>query len=76
MTGIVSSNKMTKALVVTIFSTKLHVKYHKRVKSKKRYTVACLDSSIFKIGEVVKITPTRPISKNIHFKVLTDDIEK
>ncbi len=70
MTGIISSNKMMKALVVTVFTTKLHPKYNKRYKSKKRYTVACSDSSKFKIGDTVEIQSTRPISKTISFKVV------
>lgn len=70
MTGIISSNKMTKALVVTVFSTKLHPKYKKRFKSKKRYSVACSDSSKFKIGDSVEIISTSPVSKTINFKVV------
>lgn len=70
MTGIVSSNKMTNALVVTVFSTKVHAKYHKRYKSKKRYSVACSDSSKFKIGDSVEIISTKPVSKTIYFKVV------
>jgi small subunit ribosomal protein S17 len=70
MTGIVTSNKMTKALVVTVFTTKLHQKYNKRYKSKKRYSVACVDSSNFKVGDKVEIVSTKPISKTISFKVV------
>ena len=64
MTGIISSNKMTKALVVTVFTTKLHPKY------KKRYSVQCSDSSKFKIGDSVEIVSTTPVSKTINFKVV------
>lgn len=70
MTGIVSSNKMTNALIVTVFSTKLHAKYSKRFKTKKRYAVKCLDSSKFKIGDTVEIVESRPVSKTIHYKVI------
>jgi ribosomal protein S17 len=69
MTGIVSSNKMTKAIVVTVFSTKVHTKYNKRFKTKKRYTVACEDASLFILGQPIEIIETRPLSKTIRFKV-------
>jgi small subunit ribosomal protein S17 len=70
MTGIVTSNKMMKALVVTVFTTKLHQKYNKRYKSKKSYAAACSDSSKFKVGDKVEIVSTKPISKTISFKVV------
>jgi small subunit ribosomal protein S17 len=70
MTGIITSNKMTKAVVVTVFSTKLHDKYKKRYKSKKKYAAACVDSATFKLGDKVEIVSIRPISKTISFKVV------
>ncbi|MEM1312010.1 MAG: 30S ribosomal protein S17 [Patescibacteria group bacterium] len=70
MTGIVTSNKMNKALVVTVFSTKLHPKYKKRYKSKKKFTVSCTDSSKFSVGDKVEVVSTRPMSKTISFKVV------
>ena len=70
MTGIITSNKMQKALVVTVFTTKIHQKYNKRFKSKKKYTVSCSDSLKFKIGDSVDIVSTRPVSKTITFKVV------
>jgi small subunit ribosomal protein S17 len=69
MTGIVTSNKMNKALVVTVFSVQLHPKFHKRFKTKKKYAVACLDASKFNIGDKVDIESCRPVSKTIKFKV-------
>jgi small subunit ribosomal protein S17 len=70
MTGIVTSNKMMKSLVVTVFSTKTHPKYKKKFKSRKKYSVSCSDSSNFKIGDKVEIVSVRPVSKTISFKVL------
>jgi ribosomal protein S17 len=69
MTGKVTSNKMTKALIVTVERTKIHPKYQKRFKVRKRYAVACEDSSAFEIGQVVQITECPPVSKTIRFKV-------
>jgi small subunit ribosomal protein S17 len=70
MTGTVVSNKMNKALVVSVISLKIHQKYKKRFKTRKRYSVACADSSQFEIGQTVEIESCRPISKTIHFKIV------
>jgi small subunit ribosomal protein S17 len=69
MTGIVSSNKMTKALVVTVFSVQMHKKYKKQFKVKKKYHVACADSSKYNIGDSVTIVETKPVSKTIRWKI-------
>jgi ribosomal protein S17 len=67
MTGIVTSNKMTKALVVTVFSEKRHPVYKKSTKTKKKYVVACDDSSKFQINQKVNIKSSAPISKTIRW---------
>ncbi len=69
MTGVVTSNKMDKALVVTVFTTKTHPKYQKKYKSRKKYTVQCSDSANFTIGQSVEIESCRPVSKTIKMKV-------
>lgn len=69
MTGKVTSNKMTKAIIVTVEKTKLHSKYGKRFKVKKKYAVACDDSSLYTLGQVVDIQECNPVSKTIHFRV-------
>jgi small subunit ribosomal protein S17 len=70
MTGIVTSNKMTKALIVAVYRTKIHPKYQKRFKVRKKYAVACSDSAKFKIGETVQIMECAPVSKTIRFRVV------
>ena len=70
MTGIVTSNKMTQALVVTVFTTKLHPKYKKRFKTKKKYHVACTNSANFVVGQSVEIVSCAPVSKTINHKVV------
>lgn len=72
MTGKIVSNKMTKAVVVLVLSTKMNEKYRKAVNTKKRYSAACSDSSKFEIGQTVEIVSCRPISKTISFKVKED----
>jgi small subunit ribosomal protein S17 len=70
MTGIITSNKMTKAVIVTVYTTKVHPKYGKRYKTRKKYTVACSDSAKFNLGDTVEIKSSRPISKTIRFTVV------
>ena len=70
MTGVVTSNKMDKALIVTVFSVQLHPKYHKRFKTKKKYAVACADASKYAVGDKVEIESCKPVSKTISFKVV------
>ncbi len=69
MTGTVTSNKMTKALVVTVYTTKLHPIYKKRFKNKKKFVARCADSSTFRIGQEVNLLPSRPLSKTIRWVV-------
>jgi small subunit ribosomal protein S17 len=69
MTGKIVSNKMTKAVIVEVISSKMNTKYRKAVKIKKRYPVACLDSSLLELGSTVEIVSCRPISKTISFRV-------
>jgi ribosomal protein S17 len=70
MTGVVTSNKMTNALIVTVFSIQVHTKYNKRFKTKKKYAVACKDATQFEIGQKVTIESCKPVSKTIRFKVI------
>lgn len=72
MTGFVKSNKMTKAMIVEVQTVKVNQKYQKRFKSRKRYAVACNDSSKFKVGQTVNIVSCPPVSKTIHFKVIEE----
>lgn len=73
MTGIVVSNKMNKALVVEVTTSKLNEKYKKAYKSVKRYSVSCSDSSKFELGTKVEIKSCRPISKTISFVVVENN---
>ena len=70
MTGVITSNKMTKAVVVTVFRKKIHSKYKKAFKVKKKYTCACLDSAAFTVGQTVEIQSCAPVSKTISFRVI------
>lgn len=67
--GIVISLKMQKTAVVRIAREFPHPLYKKLIKKDKRFNV---DVGTFapKIGDRVRITETKPISKTKHFKIL------
>jgi small subunit ribosomal protein S17 len=60
--GTVVSNKMNKTLVVAVVTYKTHPKYKKRYQTSKKYYVHD-ERSVYKVGDVVHIQPTRPLSK-------------
>lgn len=68
-TGIISSNKMQKTLVVTVDSYRNHPKYKKRYKVSKKFYAHVEDSSKFNIGDAVTISETKPVSKLKRWKV-------
>jgi small subunit ribosomal protein S17 len=70
MKGTIISNKMTKALVVAVSRTMKHSMYLKSYKLRKKYHVACSDSSKFQIGAEVEIQECNPVSKTIAHRVV------
>ncbi len=69
-TGVITSNKMEKTLVVTVVTYKRHPKYKKRYQVSKKFYAHCDDSSQFAIGDEVTIAETRPVSKLKRWKVV------
>lgn len=67
--GTVSSNKMNKAVVVKVETTKIHPKYQKRFKVSKKYSAAAKNGQ-FQIGDRVEIEESKPISKTINWVVI------
>jgi small subunit ribosomal protein S17 len=67
--GIVVSDKMDKTIIVEVSRFVEHKKYGKRIKKTKKYK-AHDENNEKKIGDVVEIEETKPISKNKHFKVI------
>jgi small subunit ribosomal protein S17 len=61
LTGIVTSNKMDKTVMVVISRTYRHPLYKKVVHSKKK--VMAHDELGSEVGDMVKIVESRPISK-------------
>jgi small subunit ribosomal protein S17 len=67
--GVVTSDKMDKTIVVKVTRFVEHSKYGKRIKKSKNYK-AHDENNTKKIGDVVEIEETKPISKDKHFKVI------
>lgn len=63
LVGKVVSDKMEKTIVVAVETYKMHSLYHKRIKYTKKFK-AHDEKNEAKIGDVVKIMETRPISKD------------
>jgi small subunit ribosomal protein S17 len=69
-TGIITSNKMQKTVVVTVDDYKPHPKYKKRYLSTKKFYAHCENSIDYSIGDTVTIIETRPVSKLKRWKVM------
>ena len=67
--GKIVSNKMEKTVVVAVAQHKVHPIYKKAVKSTKRLMARTLEK--FEIGDVVLIEETRPLSKNVTWRVIS-----
>lgn len=67
--GRVVSDKMDKTIVVVIETQKKHSRYGKRIKYSKKYK-AHDENSTAKIGDIVKIMETRPLSATKHFRLI------
>lgn len=69
MSGIVTSNKMDKTVVVRVEYKITHPIYKKYVKKSKKFK-AHDEENTCNIGDEVKIQMTRPLSKDKCFKVI------
>ena len=66
LVGKVVSDKNDKTITVLVETYKKHPKYGKRVKSSKKYC-AHDETNKAKVGDIVRIVETRPISKTKRF---------
>ncbi|QHW32679.1 30S ribosomal protein S17 [Paenibacillus rhizovicinus] len=67
--GKVVSDKMDKTIVVSIETYKKHDLYHKRIKYTKKFK-AHDENNQAKIGDIVKVMETRPLSKDKRFRLV------
>jgi small subunit ribosomal protein S17 len=73
-TGRVVSDKMDKTVTVLIETYKTHPLYGKRVKYSKKFK-AHDEQNVAKVGDVVRIMETRPLSATKRFR-LVEVVEK
>ncbi|MED3661719.1 30S ribosomal protein S17 [Ureibacillus thermophilus] len=73
-TGRVVSDKMDKTIVVLVETYKKHKLYGKRVKYSKKFK-AHDEHNEAKVGDIVRIMETRPLSATKHFR-LVEIVEK
>ncbi len=69
LTGEVVSTAMDKTVVVRVTRVKIHPKYRKRVKVSKKYH-AHDPNNKYRVGDVVEIRETRPLSKTKRWRVV------
>ena len=68
--GVVTSDKMDKTITVLVETYKRHAKYGKRVKYIKKFK-AHDENNEAKIGDVVEIVETRPLSATKCFRLVS-----
>ena len=73
-TGIITSNKMQKTLVIQVTTYKAHPKYKKRFRISKKFYAHCNDSSQYKVGDAVTFEATRPLSRLKRWKVVKNPL--
>lgn len=66
--GKIISNKNSKTIVVEVERFLAHPVYKKRYKRSKKYQVHC--EKEYKLGEIVKIVESKPISKTKRWKIM------
>ena len=74
ITGKVVSNAADKTITVSVEGYRTHPKYNKRYKYTKKYT-AHDEANEASVGDLVRIAPTRPLSKTKRFR-LVEIVEK
>jgi len=67
-TGVVTSAKMQKTVVIKIDTVVKHPLYKKQIRSSKK--IKAHDEIGVKVNDKVKIVETKPVSKKVNFKVL------
>lgn len=68
-TGIVTATKMKDTVVVEVTRRTPHPLYKKLLKRSTKFKVAA-PAHTLSVGDTVTIGETRPISKDVHFKII------
>jgi len=72
-TGIVTSTKMEKTIVVSVETYKTHPKYKKRYKSTTKF-YAHDEKGLAALGDTVTVSETRPLSRLKRWILIEDSI--
>ena len=72
MRGVVVSDKMDKTVVVKVERKIKHPLYKKFIRRTKKYA-AHDETNTAKIGDIVRIRESRPLSKRKHWEVLSEN---
>ena len=75
LSGTVVSSNTNKTIVVKVIRRVQHKLYKKIISQSKKYH-AHDENNFFKVGDVVKIIESKPISKLKSWKVVDDNLEK
>ena len=75
LTGTVVSSNTNKTIVVKVTRRVQHKLYKKIISQSKKYH-AHDENNFFKVGDIVKIIESKPISKLISWTVVNDNQEK
>ncbi len=75
LTGTVVSARSTNTITVSVETKLRHPKYQKVITRHKKFRVHSTRGDV-KIGDMVAIAETRPISKNKHFTLVDRVIKK
>ena len=67
--GVVTSNSMTKSIVVAVERKEKHVKYGKFVKKTSKF-MAHDEADTCNVGDTVRIMETRPLSKRKNWRLV------
>lgn len=68
--GTIVSNKMTRTVVVRVDRLVKHKKYLKFYRTSRRYKAEVEDAKTYRLGDVVRMQETRPLSKDKRWKVV------
>lgn len=72
-TGVVTSTKMQKTIVVTVETYKTHPKYKKRYKSSVKF-YAHDENGVARLGDTVTVSETRPLSRLKRWSLIESSI--
>lgn len=66
--GVVVSDRMDKSVIVEVTRTVMHPLYKKYIRKRSRF-MAHDEQNAYKVGDKVKITETRPLSRRKRWRV-------